>query len=59
MSHTLNIYFCQQTGLSLLRLSELLVPRRGLQTYVPLADLSPRRVLRVVENVVSMAGKRR
>jgi hypothetical protein len=59
LSHTLDICFCQQAGLSPLRLSELLVPRRRLETYVPLADLSPRRVLRVVENVVSMAMNQR
>jgi hypothetical protein len=59
LSHTLDIYFCQQAELSPLRLSELLAPRRRLKTYVPLADLSPRRGLRVVENVVSIAGKQR
>ena len=59
MNHTVASYFYQRAGLSPLCLSELLAPGRRLETYVLLAALSPWRGLRVVENVASMAGKRR
>ncbi len=59
MSHTVWPALSTSELLSLLRISELLAPGRRLETYVLLAALSPRRGLRVVENVASMAGKRR